>query len=226
MTTMIRRSMMVVAAVLVMAAVNAQAQDLIAKVYVVPRAGTGARFDAFHSKYVRDLQPAAWFGDLNYGMSDAYFVCMFATAEQHLSLASNLDVIALPVLTDRVSPTALTTFQSKMEGLKIPMDALTTNNTWHDAADLMAGMFFYAARFEGLQQAGHRVSWLATDIQLDDTAGTLTADQVTALEAVSTSFGLNVPALTGQMRVRDYLRAFNTARRDSGIIIWMLSEGF
>lgn len=228
---------LLVAGLMLFSAGLAQAEELTTRCYLVPRTGTGHRtaagIDAYRSAYVREL--GMWFADLSYGNAPAFFVCSFALDSQHEALASNLDVIALPVMTYtdlnnavtpvKVSPTALTTIDLKLEGLKIPVKWVTADTTWHEVAEMSAGVFFFAQRFEGLQ-GNSGTTFYDSDITLDSTADSLTANQRNQMNAVPASLGFNMVTFQGSMTVREYLQAFNIGRRQANLYLYIMDQVF
>lgn len=196
-----KRLMLTVAMVMMALTVSAQGVTVV-RVYVVPKAGTGIGHDGLHPKYFREAGVSDW-EQLDYGLEDAFLVVADVTPTQHTSLASNLDVIALPQdLTQPIGPTALTTVQQKLEGLHIPAGWVTEGMTYKQILTVVGKGFLFMERFDGINGR----TFFEAGITLDTRINQLTQAQRNALVATADSFGLDTSGVTGPMLVRQALK--------------------
>lgn len=199
--TQVRRTVLLLAALLMMS-VAAEAQEPVAlRFYIVPKIGSGTFADPFRAKYIRDL--AIPYSAMDYGLENTFLAAVNVTAAQNTSLSSNLDVIAIPQNIDAtIGLTALGTVQSKLEDLHVPSEWVTTSNTYRDVIRAVGKLFQFMQRFHARQLR----TFFESGITLDTRMNELTANQRTALADTSDSFGLDRSAITNTTTVRQALR--------------------
>jgi hypothetical protein len=175
---MSKLSTVVLAAVLVFSAAVAQAQDEMAlRFYVVNKIGDGlSPSTSFRPKYIADL--GVVYSAMDYGLEDTYLVGAHVTAAQHQGLAANLDVIAIPLnLDNQIGLTALSTVQTKLEGLRVPAGWVNENHTYRDVVRIVGKIFLMMQRFHGL----HHRTFFESGITLGTRMNQLTNGQETAI---------------------------------------------
>lgn len=187
--------------ILVLASVNAFAQEVGSlRFYVVPVElnAKGHRVP----KYVRSMGLES--SQMDYGLDDTFLVaCPSITDAQHTTLAANIDVIAIPQNLDaQIGLTALSTVQSKLEGLRIPADWVTTSHTYRDVIRVTGKVFQLMQRFHGMQLR----TFFESGITLDTRINQLTQAQRQALVDAATSLGLDTSSVTGPMSLRQALK--------------------
>src|SRR5688572_2251526 len=166
--------------------------------YVVPKIVEGP---GIKPKYVGSLGVA--FAAMDYGLEDTFLVGAEVTPEQHTGLASELDVIAIPAnLDQQIGLTALETVKSRLEGLHVPSDWVTTSHTYREVVRLTGKLFLYMQRFHGQQLA----VFFSGAITLDTRVNQLTNAQRTAMTVAAESLGLSVASITGPMLLRQALK--------------------
>jgi hypothetical protein len=198
---------LMLAAVMVLLAASAGAQEVASvRFYVVPKIGTGSSKDSFRPKYIHPIEnqpPIGAYGAMDYGLEDTMLVGVNVTPTQHTTLASNLDVIAIPAdLDSTIGLTALTTVQSKLEGLHVPAGWVTQANTYRQVVSAVGKLFMFMQRFEAQQL---RV-FFESGVTLDTRINQLTQAQRTALTDAAISMGLDVSSITGPMLIRQALK--------------------
>jgi len=194
-----------IAALLFLAlATSAEAQDPVAlRFYIVPKAGTGAITDPIRPKYILEVGAINSLSAMNYGLEDTFLLGVVVTNAQHTTLASNLDVIAIPQDIDSaIGLTALQTVKDKLEGLNIPSDWVTVNHTYRQAIGIVGRAFLYMQRFNGRQLR----KFFETGIALDTRVNQLTQAQRDAMNDAAVSLGLSTATITGPMTLRQALR--------------------
>lgn len=183
----------------------AEAQDELAlRFYIVPKVGTGSSpMDPFRPKYIYDLGvQASW---MDYGREDAFLVGAEVSSAQHTSLASNLDVIAIPQgLDNTISVSALSTVQDKLEGMKVPAGWVTTSHTYRQVVGAVGRFFMLMQRFDGMNAR----TFFESGITLDTRVNGLTAAQRNALQNAALSLGLDVSFVTPTMTIRAVLKGW------------------
>ena len=170
--------------------------------YVVPKTGDGSSPEnSIRPKYIGDGDVP--YGAMDYGLEETYLVGAEVTSEQHTLLASQLDVTAIPAdLDGLIGLTALSTVQSKLEGMYIPADWVTTSHTYRDVIRLTGKLFLYMQRFHGRQLR----KFFEGGIALDTRVNQLTQAQRQAMEDAAVSLGLDVSGITGPMLLRQALK--------------------
>lgn len=170
--------------------------------YIVPKIGDGATPETgIRPKYIADSgAPSA---SMDYGLEDTFLVGAEVTVEQHTQLAAQLDVIAIPEDLDAViGLTALTTVQTKLEGLHVPADWVTTSHTYRQVVRLVGKLFLYMQRFHAREL---RVFFEGA-ITLDTRVNQLTAAQRDAMLNAANDLGLDTSTITGPMLLRQALK--------------------
>lgn len=177
----------------------AEAQETVAlRFYIVPKIGAGTFLDPIRPKYVSGQA-------MDYGLDNTYLVGAQVTNAQHTSIASNIDVIAIPAdLDSQIGLTALDTVKARLESLRVPSDWVTTNHTWRDLVRAVGKGFQFMERFCGRQG---RIFFEA-GITLETRMNQLTAAQRNALSDAALSFGLDISNITSTTTVRQALRIF------------------
>jgi hypothetical protein len=192
---------LILAAVFVLMALNASAQGVTVRFYIVPREGAGTAKDDYRPKYVRDM--GVEFDSWDYGLEPTFLVAAEVTTPQHTSLASNIDVVAIPQNLDAtISATALPIVQSNLEALHIPAGWVTTSHTYRDVLRIVGKLFQFMQRFDGI----HARIFFESGITLDTRINQLTQAQRDALNAAAASMGLNTSSITGPMLIRQALK--------------------
>lgn len=169
--------------------------------YVLPKVGAGTHDDPFRAKYISELgvQSAA----TDFGREDSMLVGAEVTGAQHTTLTANTDVISIPAaLDDNISAAALATVQSKVEGLKIPANHLTTAQTYRDVVRLCGKVFFLAQRFDGL----HAKTLFDIGAGLSTQFGDMAPATRTNLLAAVESLGLSTSQISSTTTLRQILR--------------------
>lgn len=168
--------------------------------YVVPKDGDGTNDSPFRPKYIDDA--GLGYSAMDYGLEDTFLVACEVSDAQHTLLASQLDVIAIPAELDGlIGLPALATVQSKLEGLHIPADWVTTNHTYRDVIRLTGKLFLFMQRFHGTFL---RKFFLA--VNLDTRINQLSQTQKTELLDVAASLGIDTSSVTQSMTLRRALK--------------------
>jgi hypothetical protein len=140
---------------------------------------------------------------MDYGIEDTFLVACDPDATQQTTLASNLDVIAIPSgLDSAIGLTALTTVQNKLEGLHVPAGWVTQNTTYRQVLTAVGKMFLFMQRFTALQLR----TFFESGVTLDTRINQLTQAQRDALTGAALSLGLDTSSITGSMLIRTALR--------------------
>lgn len=170
--------------------------------YIVPKIGTGSSTaDPIRPKYIAAL--GVPFAAMDYGLEDTFLVGADVSAQQHTDLAVNVDVISVPQdIDNEIGLTALSTVQSKLEGLHIPAGWVTVNHTYRDVLRVTGRLFLFMQRFHGRELR----KFFESGITLDTRINELTQAQRNALENAAVSMGVDVSGITGPMLIRQALK--------------------
>lgn len=169
--------------------------------YIVPKVGAGMDDDAIRPKYIGD--GGINYSAMDYGLENVFLVGADVTDAQHASLAAQIDVIAIPSdLDSLVSITALTTVQSRMEGILVPAEWLTTGNSYRDVIRTVGKLFLLMQRFHGTQLR----KLFSGTVTLDTRLNQLSRAERDALTDTAVSLGLDVTGVTTTMTVRQAIK--------------------
>lgn len=204
---------MLIAAGLVFMALTASAQEAAGvRFYIVPKTGAGTRADSVRPKYIGDL--GIGYSAMDYGLENTFLAACAPDAATHTSLASNLDVIAIPQgLDSAIGLTALSTVQAKLEGLHVPAGWVNETHTYRDVVRAVGKMFVFMQRFHGQQLR----TFFESGVTLDTRINQLTQAQRQALLDAATSLGLDTSSITGSMLIRQALKTL--ADQMSGFVL-------
>jgi hypothetical protein len=112
-------------------------------------------------------------------------------------------VIAIPAdLDSTIGLTALTTVQSKLEGLHVPAGWVTQANTYREVCARSASC---SCSCSGLKRLQLRV-FFESGITLDTRINQLTQRAAHALTDAASRWGLDVSSITGPMLIRQALK--------------------
>lgn len=180
----------------------AEAQDVSLHFYIVPKVDTGFPLGLV-PKYVGQM-PVPWQA-MDYGREDTMLVGANVTAAQHTTITSNLDVTAIPVgLDTNISSAALATVQSKLEGMKIPAQWVTTAITYRQLIGAVGRVFLLMQRFDGL----YAKTFFQSGITLDTRINQLTQAQRDSLQSAATALGLDTSFVAGPLLIRQVLKTW------------------
>lgn len=179
--------------------------------YVIPKTGTGAFTDPIRPKYVKELatqgQPSVQFSSMSYGLEDTFLVSAKVTPTQHTTLTSNIDVIALPAdIESKVSLAALSVVKTRLDGLYVPSDTITTDMTYKDTIREVGKIFLLMQRYHGLYGQKFFQNGGDLDVQLRTLTGHR-ADLLAAAQDLASTYGfqLNTTGIKGTTTVREAL---------------------
>jgi hypothetical protein len=196
-----RRHAFLALAFLVLSVLGAAAQDMALRFYVVPKIGTGAFTDPFRPKYITEVG-SPW-NAMDYGLEDTMLAGINVTSAQHTTLQANIDVISIPAdLDSQIGLSALSTVQSRLEGLLIPADWVTTSHTYRDVLRIVGKAFMFMQRFHVRQVR----RFFESGVTLETRVNQLTQAQRAAMEDAAFSLGLDISGITGPMKLRQALR--------------------
>jgi hypothetical protein len=170
--------------------------------YVLPKATND--LGAIAPKYLSENAVTSW-QSMDYGLENAFLVGADVTSAQHTALSAQLDVIAIPLALDNtIAPSALSTVQSRLEGMNIPANWVTTSHTYRDVVRITAKVFQFMQRFHARQLR----SFFQAGMTLDTQWNALTQAQKAALKDVADSFSppLDTTGITSTSTLRDILR--------------------
>lgn len=180
--------------------------------YLLPKIGTGSidPFDPFRPKYTDpDSLGAGWniggrWVAMDYGIEDCFLMRIHdITPEEHTALNSQTDVIGVPSpLSDNVSAAALSVIQTRLEGMNIPANWVTTSHTYLQVLKAVRRAITFMQRFHGL----YVMKLFQAGITLDTQINQLTQAQRGRLIATADSLNLDTSGITNQMTIRQALK--------------------
>lgn len=209
---MLRRSVFAVLLALTIAAPAAAQEAISTRFYIVPKVGTGVFPDFIRPKYVLELsriagQPRVQFTAMDYGLEDTFLVAANVTPTQHASFSGNIDVIALPADIDSpIALTALATVKTRLDGVFVPADDLTTATTYRQAIRAVGEVFLVMQRYHGIYGERFFQNGGDLDVQLRTLTGHRAGLIAAAQDLAATySVQLDTSAIKGTTTVRQAL---------------------
>lgn len=181
--------------------------------YVLPKVAVTEPLPSFEPKYLSGLGISNA-ESVDYGLEDTYLTGAEVTGEQHTALAGEIDVIAIPADLDaNIGLSALSTVKSKLEGLNVPAEWVTTSHTYRDVLRLTARLFQFMQRFHG--RSG--LTLFLAGIELDHTVGSLSQAHFDAVADAAQQLGVSLSGITPSSTIRFALRTI--ALRVPAVII-------
>lgn len=140
----------------------------------------------------------------DYGLINTCLVAADVTTQQHNSLIANSDVTAIPQNIDgNITAGALSSVRAALETLRIPGNWVTTGHTYRDLMRMVAGLFMFAQRLQGI--SGRII--FPDNINLDNTWGDIPVDWRQDLQATADSLGYDYSQVTTNTPIRTILKS-------------------
>lgn len=141
--------------------------------------------------------------NMDFGLVPTMLVAADVTPAQHTTLSANADVTSIPQNIDAtITAGALSAVRAALENLKIPGNWATTGNTYREVLRMVAGLFQFAQRHQGL----HGQTIIPDNINLNMTWGNIPQAWQQNLQATADSFGYDYSQVTGSTTVRVILK--------------------
>lgn len=207
----------IAAAMFVLAAVSAFAQETTVRFYIVPKAGDGTHGNAYRAKYIAD-DPAVYAGGTgaiagvaeakDYGFENIMIVGADVTPAEDASISAQPDVIAIPQgLDNTITSINLTALKNALENLKIPAGWVTTSHTYREVGRMVIQLFGFFQRCDAIAAAnGLSRTPFSGNITLDSTIGQLPAAWRNVLTQAAQDFNLSTAGITNGTTLRAALR--------------------
>jgi len=170
--------------------------------YVVPKVDSGGIQGIFPKYTDPGALGVGWnvgpWQAMDYGLENVFMLALNLTAQDHTTLTSQPDVLAVPSPIDaNVSALALNTIQTKLEAGNIPADWVTTALTYRQCLSRVLRIITFMQRFRGT--FGQLFAGGAT---LDTRINQLPVNARTALTQAAQSMGADVSTITGTTLIR------------------------
>lgn len=177
------------------------------RLYIVPRAGTGAFHDAFRPKYFNSqdgfFAAPVKFDSVDYGFEPWVIVGADLSVSDDNAVIAPADCFALPFdLSVNLTAGQVTNVKAKLEAINVPAGWVTTSLKWIEVVRSVLGMFSF---MQGLTAALGGPLFTGT-VTLATTISQLPQITVTALQDTAASFGLSTAGVTGTTTLRATLK--------------------
>ena len=143
------------------------------------------------------------YNNLHYGADNIMIVCTDVNTTQHNLLVAKSDVMALPLDIDQtLTAGAVTIAQDFLEPFFIPAHWVTTSLTYRQVLRVIAGMFMFAQRLDGISREKIRDLGITLNTQWE----TLPTPAKNKLKAAADSLGLDSSGVTQNTTIRQMLK--------------------